>query len=215
MRDPLAVRRSAWRILGLAALILGVFPAQATEDPLHELRLPAVLLETAPETASQPEDLANPYPVEPVEQLPYHGVRHGFVTTTTGGLVFRSWDMRLPGRMPLEISRIYDSKISDSLPPPPPGQEAEQRWDEDLGKNWIFAYSSYLVPFAVGPDYRMATPEGDVVRWIRQPNLITYLPQRASWTQTRGGQIVNGGLNQVPRLFSPDAGLVPPVPGGF
>jgi hypothetical protein len=35
------------------------------------------------------------------------------------------------------------------------------------------------------------------------------------WTQTRGGQIVNGGLNQVPRVFSPDAGLVPPVPGGF
>jgi hypothetical protein len=35
------------------------------------------------------------------------------------------------------------------------------------------------------------------------------------WTQTRGGQIVNGGLNEVPRVFSPDAGLVPPVPGGF
>jgi hypothetical protein len=85
-----------------------------------------------------------------VEQLPFHGAWHGYVNATTGGLVFRVVDMRLPGRMPLEIGRVYDSKISSSLPPPPPGMEAEPRWGADLGKNWILSYSGYLIPYLWG-----------------------------------------------------------------
>lgn len=35
------------------------------------------------------------------------------------------------------------------------------------------------------------------------------------WTQTRNGQIINGGLNQTPRAFNPQTGLSAPVrPGG-
>ena len=165
----------------LAIVATGVFcqPAHARGDQLHELRLPEVVVETQPELDAQAASPAGSYPVEPVEQLPYHGARHGFVGTTTGGLVFRMLDFRLPGRMPLEFSRVYDSKISDSLPPPPPGGDPEPRWDKDLGRNWIFSYSAYLVPYTVGNDYRMATPEGDVVRWLSQGN-GTWLPQRAA-----------------------------------
>jgi RHS repeat-associated protein len=35
------------------------------------------------------------------------------------------------------------------------------------------------------------------------------------WTQTRNGQIVNGGLNQTPKVFNPETGLSSPTkPGG-
>lgn len=107
------------------------------------------------------------YPLEPVDPIPFQRARHGFVNTTTGGLVFRMSDFRLPGRMPIEMGRVYDSKLSYSLPPSRLRGPQEPRWNHDLGDSWILNYSACLI--ADGPgNYIMATPEGDLVRWLDQ-----------------------------------------------
>jgi RHS repeat-associated protein len=150
----------------LAFVLLSAPPALAAEEGLQELRPRPLAIEWEVEPVAASELPPRSYPVEPVEQLPFHGAWHEFVNVTTGGLVFRMADLRLPGRMPLDFGRIYDSKISDSLPPPPPGGPAEARWDEDLGKNWILGFTAYLIPAGTG--FNMATTDGDVVRWAYQ-----------------------------------------------
>lgn len=167
-------RSHASVFLALLVALLIPLPADAIEEGLRELRLPPLAVEEdiKPDTASE---LPPPtYPVQRVEQLAFHGAMHELVNVTTGGLVFRMPDMRLPGRMPIDFGRVYDSKISESLPPPPPFGQCEARWTEDLGKNWILGYTGYIIPVDP-PLLEMATPEGDVIRWIPQGD-GTYLP---------------------------------------
>jgi RHS repeat-associated protein len=169
----------SWGGWGLAAgAILLVFaPARAAEEGVHELRLPQQLVETEPTPETAFELPPSSYPLHHVEQLPFHGAWHGFVNSTTGGLVFRMPELKLPGRMPIDFGRIYDSKVSDSLPPPPPGGEIEARWTQDLGKNWILGYTAYLVQSGV--NYTMATVDGDVIRWAPQGGGV-YKPSNAT-----------------------------------
>ena len=138
-------------------------PAFAVNEPVREMRMPQVPVESEPGPELGFEAPPSAYPLQPVEQSLIHGVRHGFVNTTTGGLVFKVVDLRLPGRMPIEMGRIYDSKMSASLPPPPPGKGAEARWTADLGPNWIPSYSAYLIATLGG--FKLVTPDGDRVDW--------------------------------------------------
>jgi len=158
--------RRRWVVCALLALAAGLGGRAAASEGLRELRLPPQLVESEPSPATSFELPPSSYPLQSVEQLPFHGAMHGFVNTTTGGLVFRMADLKLPGRMPIDFGRVYDSKVSSSLPPPPPGGPEEARWTQDLGKNWILGYTAYLVPS--GANYTMATVDGDVIRWVPQ-----------------------------------------------
>jgi hypothetical protein len=114
------------RVLHVAVLSLVVAappPCLAAEEWLVELR-PAPLSvegETAPDPGG--ELPRRSYPVERVEQLPFHGAWHEFVNVTTGGLVFRMADLKLPGRMPLDFGRIqfFPRSSSQRASAGPPG----------------------------------------------------------------------------------------------
>ena len=157
-------RGRLWLAAVLAIVwLLAIGSSLAVEEGVQELRLPSVLVEAEVKPELDGELPPPTYPVEKVEQIAFQGAWHGFVNTTTGGLVFRMVDLRLPGRMPIEFSRVYDSKLSESMPPPPPGRNAEQRTTKDLGRNWIPAYSSYLMYDTNG--LLMQTLDGDVIYW--------------------------------------------------
>ncbi len=148
-------------------VLLSAPGVRAAEEPLRTAVLPSPAVEHEVTPGLGFEAPPAPYPLKPVDQLPFRGARHGLVTTTTGALVFRVPELHLPGRMPLDFGRVYDSAISDALPPPPPNQEIEPRWTHDLGKNWILGYGAYLVPVSGG--VLMATEDGDLLRWVQDP----------------------------------------------
>lgn len=141
--------------LGIAML---AWPAAAVDEGLRAWKRVGPVNDPEPKIDLGLDLPPSSYPLQPVDQIPFRGARHGFVNTTTGNLVFRMADLRLAGRMPIEIGRVYDSAISSYLPPPPPNQQFEPRWINDLGKNWILGYSAYLVVIPGG--VMMATPEG-------------------------------------------------------
>ena len=149
-------------MLGLGAVLAA--PVGALEDPARELVLPPIAVDSEPAPELGFDLPPASFPALPVEQLGFRGARHGHVNTTMGNLVFRMADLRLPGRMPIELSRVYDSSFSESMPPPPPSQQGNPRWTADLGDNWVLAYSSYLINTSSG--YTMATPDGDVIEWV-------------------------------------------------
>ena len=136
---------------------------QAAEEGVRELVLPGIVVEEEPRPEIGLDVPPATYPVRSVEQSPISGAEHGFVKTTTGTLVFGIDDLGVPGRMPINLGRVYDSKFSSAFPPPAPGAKLEPRWTQDLGENWILGFSSYLLSTQGG--YDMATPEGDLIEW--------------------------------------------------
>jgi hypothetical protein len=128
------------------AVAAAAISAQAAQESLRAMRLPGRSIETGPTPDLDIEAPPSAYPLAPVEQMIFRGARHGLVNTTTGTLAFRMTDLKLPGRMPIDFGRVYDTAMSASLPPPPPSQPWEPRWTTDLGPNWILGYAAYLVP---------------------------------------------------------------------
>jgi RHS repeat-associated protein len=147
----------------VSTLALAILPTAAIDEPLRALRSAKIGVETGPQPDIDLEAPPSAYPLKPVEQLAFRGARHGLVNTTTGTIAFQNLDLRLPGRMPIEMTRVFDTSISLFMPPPPPQQQTEPRWTYDLGKNWILGYAAYLVP--IGGGVVMATPEGDLLWW--------------------------------------------------
>ena len=145
-----SIQRST-RTTARTLIILSLVVAITTSNPIlvseREWVAPAVAID--PEPSANVElgfelPPADP-PVHPVNQSATRGLPHGLLKTSTGTLAFRMWDLKLPGRMPIAFGRLYDSALADFLPPPPPGQKWEPRWDQDLGKNWILGMTAYLI----------------------------------------------------------------------
>ena len=137
-----SIDRRSLRSLAILALLIAVAGgagkrALAREEPIQSLSLPNVRPEVEPRADLGPDAPPPSYPLEEVNQNVFRGVRHGFVNTTVG-----------------------------NLPPPPPGQQNEPRWSEDLGPNWALGYAGYLIAIAGG--VVQATPEGDVLWWTEQ-----------------------------------------------
>ncbi len=164
-----------------AGSLFFALPLEAREDGLQSLQLPPMSVESEPAPEMGFELPPPAYPLQPVDQLPSQGARHGLVNTTKGNLVFRVTDLRLGGRMPIEFARVYDSSsASPPLMTVPP--VSLPKWAEDLGSNWITSYSAYLLPVflqdpnspppfvAVGVTLPngvlMATPDGDRLYWV-------------------------------------------------
>jgi len=166
-----SIDRRSLRSLAILALLIAVAGgagkrALAREEPIQSLSLPNVRPEVEPRADLGPDAPPPSYPLEEVNQNVFRGVRHGFVNTTVGNIAFGVLDLKLPGHMPIEFRRVYDSGITAYLPPPPPGQQNEPRWSEDLGPNWALGYAGYLIAIAGG--VVQATPEGDVLWWTEQ-----------------------------------------------
>ena len=158
-----SIDRRSLRSLAILALLIAVAGgagkrALAREEPIQSLSLPNVRPEVEPRADLGPDAPPPSYPLEEVNQNVFRGVRHGFVNTTVGNIAFGVLDLKLPGHMPIEFRRVYDSGITAYLPPPPPGQQNEPRWSEDLGPNWALGYAGYLIAIAGG--VVQATPEG-------------------------------------------------------
>lgn len=124
-------------VLATFLIGLGAGRAIAREEPIQSLSLPNVRPEVEPRADLGADAPPPSYPLEEVNQNVFRGVRHGFVNTTVGNIAFGVLDLKLPGHMPIEFRRVYDSGITAYLPPPPPGQQNEPRWSEDLGPNWV------------------------------------------------------------------------------
>jgi RHS repeat-associated protein len=150
-------------MVALVVVAFAILPTRAIDEPLRALRSAKLGVETGPQPDIDLEAPPSAYPLKPVEQIAFRGARHGLVNTTTGTIAFQTLDLRLPGRMPIEMTRVFDTSISIFMPPPPPQQQNEPRWTYDLGKNWILGYAAYLVP--IGGGVVMATPEGDLLWW--------------------------------------------------
>ena len=105
------------RLPGILAIALVVpSPAQAIEESLQELRLPPLLVESEVRTGHRLRLPPPTYPVEHVDQLPFHGAWHEFMNAKTGGLVFHMPELRLPGRMPVYLGRVQGSTPTWPLP---------------------------------------------------------------------------------------------------
>ena len=70
-------------LLACGAGLLGGLPVEAVNEPIRELKLPTVQVEAEPRPELGFEPPPDAYPVLPVDQDLAHGVRSGFVTTTT------------------------------------------------------------------------------------------------------------------------------------
>src|SRR5262245_30631692 len=165
---PVRFVRCVWAVVSLTAILALAGPAWAAEEDVRAIRYPKVLLESEPRPAEDLDLPPSTYPLTPLDRAVIHGSRHGFVSTSSGTLSFRGFEIRLPGRMPIEFAPVYSSGISESLPPALPGQGGEPRRVKDLGLNWILDYASYLT---VGTGtVNMWTPEGDTILWVDQGN---------------------------------------------
>lgn len=151
--------------LGVVAALVSTGASVAADEPVRSLTVapPRVEVEPSPDLGFEPPPPA--YPIHPVEQIAFHGTRHGFVNTTKGNLVFRATDLELRGRTPITSSRVYDSASGDAVAQANPPM-TDPRWTQDLGPNWILSYSDCLVPTTDG--YVMATADGDRIYWVAQ-----------------------------------------------
>jgi len=105
----------ALRSLLIAVLILCVIPvARAGEvETLLRRGLPTVQDPAAGLRSPQAG-----YPLRPLDRLPAYGLPYGLLDTTTRRLAFRVDDLTLPGYLPIQISRFYDSGGNTDIPSP-------------------------------------------------------------------------------------------------
>ncbi|MCP3994620.1 MAG: hypothetical protein GY722_06075, partial [bacterium] len=160
MQRSSRTRSSSLRLLAFLFATIVLTPGTfAIERGVEELRLPTTLLETDPKPELGFEMPASSYPLRQIEQIPFAGAPHGFLKTTNGSIVFGVDDLKLPGHMPIHVTRVYDSTLEASLPTGAPG-------DVDLGPGWILSPSAYLMES--GLTITMITAEGEVIDWTYQ-----------------------------------------------
>jgi len=121
-------------VLGLGCWRGGFQPARADEgQSIDSILQSGIPVEADPQAILRDLRSAQASPFHPVDQIPTYGLPHDLVATTVGRLVFRMDDLSLPGKVPIKMSRVYDSGMHANLPPPPPGDSEEPRPDRDFG----------------------------------------------------------------------------------
>jgi hypothetical protein len=162
-------RRDVRRSVFLCAVLLVAGPsvAFASDDPIVSPESLRWAVDEEPRLDLGVDPPPPSYPLVPVDQAPFHGVRHGLVNTTKGNLVFRVTDLAIRGRTPLEVARVYDSASGTPVAGTVPLVE-QGPWTEDLGAGWVLSYSDVLLPTADG--VVLVTSDGDRIYWIEGQN---------------------------------------------
>jgi hypothetical protein len=116
------------------------------------------LMPAVPGVAGEPGPRV--FPFEPLERDPTDGLRHGWVTTTTGRFGFTITELTLPARVPFAVGRVWDGGMGALLPGVP---TQEPRPANDFGPNWMFWPTSALIPtssttMCCGPIRGMSSP---------------------------------------------------------
>src|SRR5262245_52921294 len=95
-------------ISAAAVLLAAAFSSTAVASEIQSLLQRGLPVSVDPSAQVQ-NGGSRAYPLHPVDRLPFYGLPYGLVDTTTGRLAFRVDDFTLPGYMPIQMSRFYDS----------------------------------------------------------------------------------------------------------
>jgi YD repeat-containing protein len=128
------------------------------------------LMPAVPGVAGEPGPRV--FPFEPLERDPTDGLRHGWVTTTTGRFGFTITELTLPARVPFAVGRLWDGGMGALLPGVP---TQEPRPANDFGPNWMFWPTSALIPTS-STTMLLWTDQGHVVTYVKQTGGTTYYP---------------------------------------